>query len=37
MGGIESTPYSDNNGFPNTITLDAGGDVAFKWSVEYVW
>jgi hypothetical protein len=35
MGGINFTPYSSNNGFPTTINLDAGGDVAFTISVSY--
>lgn len=37
MGGILFTPYSSNNKFPSTFTLDAGGDVAFKVYVSYVW
>lgn len=37
MGGINFTPYSSNNGFPNTINLDAGGDVSFTLYVDYVW
>lgn len=37
MGGIIFTPYSSNNGFPSTINLDAGGDVAFRLHVNYVW
>lgn len=37
MGGIIFTPYSSNNGFPSTINLDAGGDVAFTLHVTYVW
>ncbi len=35
MGGIIFTPYSSVRGFPNEITLDAGGAVAFKLSVTY--
>jgi hypothetical protein len=37
MGGISFTPYFNNNGFPKTINLDAGGDVAFTLHVTYVW
>ncbi len=37
MGGIIFTPYSNNNGFPDIIDLDAGGAVAFKVHVNYVW
>jgi hypothetical protein len=37
MGGIIFTPYSNNNGFPEIIDLDAGGAVAFKLHVNYVW
>ena len=37
MGGIEFTPYSNNNGFPSTINLDAGGAVAFQLTVDYTF
>ena len=39
MGGIEFVPYSSNtNGFPTTLDLDvAGGSVAFRLTVSYVW
>lgn len=37
MGGIFFTPYSDTNGFPEVFDLDAGGAVAFKVYVSYVW
>jgi len=37
MGGIIFTPYSRTSGFPTTINLDAGGDLAFTLHVNYVW
>lgn len=38
MGGIEFTPYfSNTNGFPTTLELDAGGTVAFTLTLNYVW
>jgi hypothetical protein len=37
MGGINFTPYRNNNGFPTTLNIDAGGDVAFKVYVSYIW
>ena len=37
MGGILFYPYSNTNGFPTTINLDAGGDVTFELTVSYVW
>lgn len=37
MGGINFTPYFDNNGFPSTLNVDAGGDVAFTLHVTYDW
>jgi hypothetical protein len=38
MGGIEFVPYwSNTNGFPTIIELDAGGGVAFRVGVSYVW
>ena len=37
MGGIIFTPYYNTNGFPNKITLDAGGEVAFELFVTYFW
>ncbi|MBX3238813.1 MAG: hypothetical protein KIT80_08535 [Chitinophagaceae bacterium] len=37
MGGIIFTPYSKSGKFPSVITLDAGGTVAFKLHVSYVW
>jgi hypothetical protein len=37
MGGINFTPYSNNNGFPSAINLDAGGAVSFTIHVNYVW
>ena len=35
MGAIEFTPYSDDNGFPSTLFLDAGGTVSFELQVTY--
>jgi len=37
MGGINFVPYQSNNNFPEIITLDAGGTVAFKLYVSYAW
>lgn len=37
MGGIYFTPYSSTNGFPSVLTVDAGGAVAFKIYITYVW
>lgn len=37
MGGVLFYPYSSTGGFPNTIYLDAGGDVAFKIYVSYIF
>ncbi len=37
MGGIVFTPYHSSNNFPNVLTLDAGGDVAFRLYVSYSW
>jgi len=37
MGGIIFTPYSNTTGFPATLNLDAGGDVAFELTLSYVW
>lgn len=37
MGGISFVAYASKNGFPKVISLDAGGDVAFKLYVSYVW
>lgn len=37
MGGINFVPYSNTNGFPTVIDLDAGGAVTFKLYVTYVW
>ncbi len=37
MGGIYFTPYSSTNGFPSTMTIDAGGEVAFIFHVTYEW
>ncbi len=35
IGGIEFTPYSNNNGFPTILTLDANGTVAFELTMTY--
>ncbi len=37
MGGIIFYPYSNDNGFPSTLSIDGGGDVAFKLYFSYVW
>lgn len=37
MGGIEFTPYTSNNGFPNKVILDANGDVAFELTYQYTF
>lgn len=37
MGGINFTPYNNSNEFPTVLTIDAGGTVAFKFYVSYVW
>jgi len=37
MGGIEFTPYSSSNEFPDVLFLNAGGAVAFNLHLEYVW
>lgn len=37
MGGIIFTPYTNSNGFPPVVTLDANGGVAFKLHLSYVW
>ncbi len=37
MGSLEYIPYSDGNHFPQSLTLDEGGDVAFELVVEYIF
>lgn len=37
MGGIIFTPYNNSNGFPTVINLDAGGAVAFRITVNYLF
>lgn len=37
MGGIEFTPYAPNNNFPSILNLDAGGSVAFRIHINYVY
>lgn len=37
MAGILFFPYKAGNHFPNPITVDAGGTVAFKLYVVYTW
>lgn len=35
IGGVVFSPYSDTNGFPTEMTLDAGGKVAFTITLSY--
>ena len=37
MGGILFYPYSSTSGFPTTLYIDAGENVAFEFSVSYEW
>lgn len=37
MGGINFISYSSDNGFPELMILDDGGEVAFGLSLEYWW
>lgn len=37
MGGVNFTPYSSTNNFPSVLVVDAGGAVAFRLFVTYVW
>lgn len=37
MGGFYFTPYSSTNNFPNMITVDGGGSVAFDLYFAYFW
>jgi EGF domain-containing protein len=37
MGGIEFTPYSNTNGFPTSMKIDAGGTVAFTIYMNYLF
>lgn len=37
MGGILFYPYNSSNGFPSSITIDAGAGVAFKLYLSYLW
>lgn len=37
MGGINFISYFNDNGFPELLILDDGGDVAFELSLEYSW
>jgi hypothetical protein len=37
IGGINFIPYFPNNSFPSVLFLDAGGAVAFRLHVSYVW
>lgn len=37
MGGIQFYPYSNNNGFPSQLSLDANGAVAYQVQVTYSW
>ncbi len=35
MAGVLFTPYNDTNGFPEKITVDTGGLVAYELTLEY--
>ena len=37
MGGVIFTPYFNTNNFPNILYIDAGGEVSFEVSVNYVF
>lgn len=37
MGGISFYIYDGANDFPETRTIDAGGDMAFELSLSYMW
>jgi len=37
MGGINFISYYSDNGFPELLILDDGGEVAFELSLEYSW
>jgi len=37
MGGVRFTPYFNTNNFPNILYIDAGGEVSFEVSVNYVF
>ncbi len=37
MGGVVRTPYNSDNEFPDNITFDADGSVAFEISASYAW
>ena len=37
MGGINFISYYDDNGFPELLILDDGGEVAFELDLEYSW
>lgn len=37
MGGIEFTPFSPSNGFPETLNIDAGTGLAFTLSLDYTF
>lgn len=37
MGGINFLSYYSDNGFPELLLLDDGGDIAFELSLEYLW
>lgn len=37
LGGIQFTPYSNDNKFPDILNLDANGLVAFELTVEYTF
>lgn len=37
IGGMNFISYYDNNGFPDLLILDDGGEVAFELNLEYTW
>jgi hypothetical protein len=37
MGGVSFTPYFSTNKFPNILYIDAGGEVSFEVSVNYIF
>jgi hypothetical protein len=37
MGGVTFSVYDSSNNFPSTLTIDGGGDVAFKLHLEYIF
>jgi len=37
MGGVTFTPYFSTNNFPKVLYIDAGGDVSFEVSINYIF